>query len=112
MREDSEWIVEFLNKRPSERSSKSPSSQDSIRVLFEVIDAMRPAKDRLLFAMLCERECSRNGVVTWCCAGSVRVHAAKWLGAGLICGRWKAAGASGGLRKERYAARPFTRACR
>jgi hypothetical protein len=104
-----------LKRRPSERSSKSPSSHDSMRVLFEVMDAMRPAKDRLLLAMLGgrEREYLAVGVFTWLCAGSVRVHAMEWLGAGLICGLQNAAGQerSGGLRKERYAVRPLTRAC-
>jgi chemotaxis receptor (MCP) glutamine deamidase CheD len=52
MRDESEWTVEFLKRRPSERSSKSPSSHVSIWVLCEVIEAMRAAKERLLAAML------------------------------------------------------------
>jgi hypothetical protein len=52
MREESEWTVEFLKRRPSERSSKSPSSHVSIWVDWEVMEAMRAAKERLLAAML------------------------------------------------------------
>ena len=62
MREDSECTVEFLKRRPSERSSKSPSSHVSICVLCEVMEAMRAAKERLLAAMLCG---ARNIAVRW-----------------------------------------------
>lgn len=60
MREERLWIAEFLKSRPpSEVSSKSPSSHDSMRVVLEVIEAMRAAKLRLLAAMLVR---ARGGV--------------------------------------------------
>ena len=83
MRDESEWTVEFLNSRPSERSSKSPSSHDSMRDELEVSEAMRAAKERLWAAMLeVERGAIwQSGCVCWCLREQdLRVSCKRWLG--------------------------------